>query len=102
MEKWEGAETGLSSLTYYQWRMILTRRQAEVAALVVKGWSNAEIATALGLQRSTVKCHLAAIYQRRGVRNRTELALALAAPSGRLASRRSASGSRAEPSSGGL
>ena len=42
----------------------LTPRQAEVAGLVVAGWSNRQIAEALGISIGTVKDHVHAILQR--------------------------------------
>jgi DNA-binding CsgD family transcriptional regulator len=56
----------------------LTRREAEVAALIALGASNAEIATALNVEPATVKAHLTQIYAKFGVRTRTQLALRLA------------------------
>jgi DNA-binding CsgD family transcriptional regulator len=55
----------------------LTRREAEVAALIALGASNAEIATALNVAPVTVKTHLTQIYAKFGVRSRTQLALRL-------------------------
>jgi DNA-binding CsgD family transcriptional regulator len=55
----------------------LTRREAEVAALIALGASNAEIATALNVERATVKTHLTQIYAKFGVRSRIQLALRL-------------------------
>jgi DNA-binding CsgD family transcriptional regulator len=55
----------------------LTRREAEVAALVARGASNAEIATALNVELVTVKTHLTQIYAKFGLRSRTQLALQL-------------------------
>jgi len=55
----------------------LTRREAEVAALIALGASNAEIATALNVEQATVKTHLTQIYAKFGVRSRIQLALRL-------------------------
>jgi DNA-binding CsgD family transcriptional regulator len=55
----------------------LTRREAEVAALIALGASNAEIATALNVEQATVKAHLTQIYAKFGVRSRIQLALRL-------------------------
>jgi len=55
----------------------LTAREAEIAALVGDGISNAGAAAALGLREATVKTHLTSIYAKLGVRSRTQLALVL-------------------------
>jgi DNA-binding CsgD family transcriptional regulator len=55
----------------------LTPRETDVAALVAKGATNAEIAQKLCVSVATVKTHLTRIYTKLGVRSRTELALRL-------------------------
>ena len=52
----------------------LTRREAEVLALVAAGLRNAEIAERLYLTPKTVSHHLSAIYAKLGVETRTEAA----------------------------
>jgi DNA-binding CsgD family transcriptional regulator/tetratricopeptide (TPR) repeat protein len=52
----------------------LTPRQAEVAALVDEGLTNAEIAARLFLSRRTIDNHVAAILRRLGARSRREAA----------------------------
>lgn len=52
----------------------LTPTELEVTALIAEGLSNPEIATRLLMGRGTVKTHLAHIYAKVGVANRTELA----------------------------
>ncbi|HET9495153.1 MAG TPA: tetratricopeptide repeat protein [Chloroflexia bacterium] len=52
----------------------LTHREYEVAALVVRGMTNAEIARQLVLSVRTVDMHVANAMQKLGVRKRTELA----------------------------
>jgi DNA-binding CsgD family transcriptional regulator len=54
---------------------VLTRREAEVAALVMQGHSNKAIALRLGLEEGTVKIHLNKIYGKLGVSGRAELML---------------------------
>jgi DNA-binding CsgD family transcriptional regulator len=54
----------------------LTRREAEVLALVAAGLRNAEIAERLYLTPKTVSHHLSAIYAKHGVETRIEAALA--------------------------
>jgi DNA-binding CsgD family transcriptional regulator len=52
----------------------LTPTELDVARLVSQGLSNPEIASRLYVSRSTVKAHLAHIYAKVGLANRTELA----------------------------
>jgi DNA-binding NarL/FixJ family response regulator len=58
-----------------QARFQFTLREAQVAALVARGQSNGEVATALGIVEKTVKNALMTVYQKCAVRNRVELAL---------------------------
>ncbi len=51
----------------------LTPQERKVLLLAVKGCTNGEIATDLGVAQNTVKNHLAHIYAKMGVSNRTEL-----------------------------
>lgn len=53
----------------------LSAREAEVAALVADGLTNAEIAGRLFLSLPTVKTHLARIFEKLAVTNRVQLAL---------------------------
>ncbi|MEZ4503622.1 MAG: alpha/beta fold hydrolase [Dehalococcoidia bacterium] len=55
-------------------RVRLTTRQREVALLVARGLSNAEIGETLGISIHTVVRHLSRIYVATDVSNRTELA----------------------------
>ncbi|HFE46570.1 MAG TPA: FHA domain-containing protein [Nannocystis exedens] len=55
----------------------LSPRQLEVAKLVCKGLTNAEIAAALGIRARTVTSHLDHIYNRLDIGSRSELAIAL-------------------------
>jgi DNA-binding CsgD family transcriptional regulator len=55
----------------------LTTREAEVARLVTRGSSNAEIAETLCVSEVTVKAHLTKVYAKLGVRSRTQLAVAM-------------------------
>lgn len=53
----------------------LTVRQDEVLALLTRGLSNKEIARDLNMAEGTVKIHVAGIFRRLDVQNRTEAAL---------------------------
>ena len=53
----------------------LTEREVEVLRLVTGGYSNREIADALGLAEGTVKNHLSTILSKLGVRDRTRAVL---------------------------
>jgi DNA-binding NarL/FixJ family response regulator len=55
----------------------LSARQVEVLALLAQGLANEAIAERLFISRNTVKFHVAAIYQRLGVRNRVQAVHAL-------------------------
>lgn len=55
----------------------LTKREREVAIEAAKGLSNKEIARILDISDRTVKAHLAAIFERLGVKDRLQLALML-------------------------
>lgn len=55
----------------------LTSRELMVAEQVAHGASNREIAEALDITERTVKAHLSAIFEKLGVRDRVQLALAM-------------------------
>ncbi|HEX5467344.1 MAG TPA: helix-turn-helix transcriptional regulator [Candidatus Limnocylindrales bacterium] len=55
---------------------LLSPREREVLALALTGMTAGEIAEALVVTEATVRSHLARIYAKTGVRNRTELVLA--------------------------
>jgi DNA-binding NarL/FixJ family response regulator len=50
----------------------LSAREREVLDLIVRGRSNKEIATELGIAESTVKCHVSVILMRLNVEDRTQ------------------------------
>jgi DNA-binding CsgD family transcriptional regulator len=61
----------------------LTETERRVAALVAQGHTNREVAAAMFVTENTVQTHLRHIFQKLGVRSRTELTvLLLAAPAG--------------------
>jgi len=53
----------------------LTTREREVLELVAQGLSNAEIAEALTLERTTIKTHVPRILTKLGARNRVEVVI---------------------------
>jgi DNA-binding NarL/FixJ family response regulator len=53
----------------------LSNREREVLHLVSGGWTNSEIGESLGLSVHAVKFHLASVYRKLGVANRTEAAV---------------------------
>lgn len=53
----------------------LTPRESEVLALMARGFSNREIASALGTREGTVKNHASSILSKLGVRDRTRAVL---------------------------
>jgi DNA-binding NarL/FixJ family response regulator len=53
----------------------LTTREREVLELLAQGLSNAEIADALTLERTTVKTHVQRILTKLGARNRVEIVI---------------------------
>jgi DNA-binding NarL/FixJ family response regulator len=57
----------------------LTPRELEVAALLTRGLSNNQIGRTLFISEKTVKAHLRHVYEKLGVKSRTEAALKLAA-----------------------
>jgi DNA-binding NarL/FixJ family response regulator len=71
----------------------LTRRESDVLQLLAGGASNREISRQLFLSEKTVKAHLAAVFRKLGVTNRTQAAMAAVAmgmgPPGLLAGRAS-------------
>ena len=59
----------------------LTETERRVADLIAQGRTNREIAAAMFVTQNTVQTHLRHIFQKLGVRSRTELAARLLAPS---------------------
>lgn len=50
----------------------LTQREAQVLAMLSRGWSNAEISAGLQMSRNTVKTHIRLAYRKIGVKDRAE------------------------------
>lgn len=67
--RWLEARGGRSGITE------LTVREREVWALLAEGLTNVQIASRLSLSENTVKFHVQHLYQKLGVKNRTEAAL---------------------------
>ncbi|HKD35045.1 MAG TPA: helix-turn-helix transcriptional regulator [Gaiellaceae bacterium] len=55
-----------------------SRRELDVLELVSKGMTNTQVADQLGITVHAIKFHLASIYRKLGVANRTEAAVAYA------------------------
>lgn len=53
----------------------LTNREEEIARLIMKGYSNKNIASKLYITEKTVKTHLTKIFKKLGINNRLELAV---------------------------
>jgi DNA-binding CsgD family transcriptional regulator/tetratricopeptide (TPR) repeat protein len=71
----------------------LTGTERRVAALIAQGRTNREVAAAMFLTENTVQTHLRHIFQKLGVRSRTELAARfLSASAGTLTGARSGAG----------
>lgn len=51
----------------------LTRQEKGIVARLLRGQSNKQIASELGIHQQTVKDHLQSVYGKLGVCNRTEL-----------------------------
>jgi DNA-binding NarL/FixJ family response regulator len=56
-------------------RTILSSRELEVLDLACRGFTNAQVAVRLCVTVHAVKFHLASIYRKLGVTNRTEAAV---------------------------
>jgi DNA-binding CsgD family transcriptional regulator len=54
---------------------LLSPREVEVLEIASRGLTNGEIAGALGVSVHAVKFHLASVYRKLGVGNRTEAAV---------------------------
>ena len=53
--------------------LVLTRREEDVRALVLRGYTNKEVASELFLTSRTVEYHLRNIYAKLGIAGRQEL-----------------------------
>jgi DNA-binding CsgD family transcriptional regulator len=67
-----------TDLSAFKERYRLSRREIQVAELVLRGYRNSHIATALGIAPATIKKHLSSIFEKVGVDSRAQLASKLA------------------------
>lgn len=67
-----GTEPGVPSA-----RELLSARELEIAMLVARGLTNAEVAKRLSISRRTVATHLENVYRRLGIHSRLVLAVRL-------------------------
>jgi len=65
-------------------RPVLSFREKQILAMVVMGFTNAEIGQRLYLAESTVKSHLSSAFTKLGVRSRNEAAALILDPNGSL------------------
>ncbi len=72
-EEWRFRTTAHASLL----DLGLTRRQTEVLAFLLEGWSNKAIARELSLSVDTIKDHVTALMRALNVRSRTQAVLAV-------------------------
>jgi DNA-binding NarL/FixJ family response regulator len=72
----EGPRAGENGEMSHRTTGALTQRETDILALLAEGKSNRDISRALFLSEKTVKAHLAAIFRKLGVTNRTQAAMA--------------------------
>jgi len=63
-------------LPAYSWTARLSRREGDVLRLLAEGQSTVEIADTLFISPATVKCHVARLIAKVGVRDRVQLVIA--------------------------
>jgi DNA-binding NarL/FixJ family response regulator len=62
----------------FRTRYRLSKREAEVVELLLLGYRNRDIATALGTSPATIKKHLTHVFDKVGVDTRTQLVARIA------------------------
>jgi DNA-binding CsgD family transcriptional regulator len=67
-----------TDISAFRDRYRLSRREIEVAELVLHGYRNSRIAATLGISPATAKKHLSRIFEKVGVDSRAQLASKLA------------------------
>lgn len=70
------AEVPPVDLTTVGWTARLSRREADVLRLLAEGQSTVEIGRTLFISPATVKCHVARLIAKVGVRDRVQLVIA--------------------------
>jgi DNA-binding NarL/FixJ family response regulator len=75
----DGATPGDNGDGSHRPNSALTQRENDILSLLAEGKSNRDISRALYLSEKTVKAHLAAIFRKLGVSNRTQAAMAAVA-----------------------
>lgn len=79
MEKVLGGEVFIQEelqpnlIKYYSFTDALTRREKEVMELLIRRYSNDEIANQLGIKKRAVENYISLIYEKTGVNDRSEL-----------------------------
>lgn len=79
MEKVLGGEVFIQEelqpnlIKYYNFTDALTRREKEVMELLIRRYSNDEIANQLGIKKRAVENYISLIYEKTGVNDRNEL-----------------------------
>lgn len=68
--------TDPATVARHAWTGRLSRREAEVLRLLAEGRSTTEIAQLLFIAPATVKCHVARLIAKVGVRDRVQLVVA--------------------------
>lgn len=71
----EGAHSGNATTVEVKGLAALSRREGEVLEMASLGLTNAQVAARLSVTVHAVKFHLASIYRKLGVANRTEAAV---------------------------
>ena len=77
MDELMGRQSVTQSIEQNSEMATLTPREKQVSALVAKGYTNKDVADALGMTVRTVKAHLTASFEKTGTRSRLELSLKL-------------------------
>ncbi len=72
----DGGSIGDTGESMHRPTSSLTQRETDILSLLAEGKSNRDISRALYLSEKTVKAHLAAIFRKLGVSNRTQAAMA--------------------------
>jgi DNA-binding NarL/FixJ family response regulator len=70
------AETPPAPFGTFGWTGRLSRREADVLRLLAEGQSTVEIGRTLFISPATVKCHVARLIAKVGVRDRVQLVIA--------------------------